>query len=58
MTTTTPPAWESSNRAESSLQAKMTAALEHQAKVEGVSIDHATGVIDVAVGLPHDLAGP
>ena len=36
----------------------MTAALENQAQVEGVAIDHATGVIDVAVGLPSDLAGP
>ena len=36
----------------------MTAALEHQAQVDAVAIDHATGVIDVAVGLPSDLAGP
>ena len=56
--TTATPAWESSNHAESSLRAKMTAALEHQARVEGVTIDHATGVVDVAVGLPSDLAGP
>ena len=56
--TTTTTAWESSNHAESSLHAKMTAALEHQAQVEGVAINHATGVIDVEVGLPSDLAGP
>ncbi len=56
--TTTTSAWEGSNHAESSLRAKMTAALEHQAQVEGVAIDHATGVVDVAVGLPSDLAGP
>lgn len=36
----------------------MTAALGGQAQVEGVAINHATGVIDVAVGLPSDLAGP
>ncbi|HET8959944.1 hypothetical protein [Nocardioides sp.] len=57
MTATTTPS-ESSNPAESSLRAKMTAALEHQAQVQGVAIDHATGVVDVAVGLPGDLAGP
>ena len=56
--TATPTAWKSSNHAESSLHAKMTAALEDQAQVEGVAINHATGVIDVAVGLPTDLAGP
>jgi hypothetical protein len=56
--TATTTAWESSNHAESSLRAKMTAALEHQAQVEAVAINHATGVIDVAVGLPSDLAGP
>jgi hypothetical protein len=56
---TTPTAsWESSNHAESSLRAKMSAALEHQAQVEAVAINHATGMIDVAVGLPSDLAGP
>ena len=57
MTATTTP-WESSDHAESSLQARMTAALGDQAQVEGVAINHATGVIDVAVGLPSDLAGP
>jgi hypothetical protein len=56
MATTTP--WESVRRAESSLHAKMTTALEHQAQVEGVAINHATGVVDVTVGLPDDLAGP
>ena len=56
--TTTTTAWEGSNRAESSLHAQMTAALKHQAEVQGVAVDHATGVIDVAVGLPSDLAGP
>ena len=56
--TTTTTAWEGSNHAESSLHAKMTAALKHQAEVQGVAVDHATGVIDVAVGLPSDLAGP
>jgi hypothetical protein len=56
--TTTTTAWDGSNPAESSLQAKMTAALKHQAQIEGVAIDHATGVVDVAVGLPSDLAGP
>jgi hypothetical protein len=56
---TTPTAsWESSNHAESSLRAKMSAVLAHQAQVEGVAINHATGMIDVAVGLPSDLAGP
>jgi hypothetical protein len=57
MTATTTPR-DGSNHAESSLHAKMTAALEDQAHVEGVAINHATGVIDVAVGLPSDLAGP
>jgi hypothetical protein len=56
--TTATAAGESSDHAESSLHAKMAAALEHQAKVEGVAINHSTGVIDVAVGLPQDLAGP
>jgi hypothetical protein len=56
--TTTTTAWESSNRAESSLHAEMAAALEHQAQLEGVAINHSTGMIDVAVGLPSDLAGP
>ena len=56
--TATTAAWGSSDHAESSLHAKMTAALEDQARVEGVAINHATGVIDVAVGLPSDLAGP
>jgi len=56
--TTTTTAWEGSNHAESSLHSKMTAALKHQAEVQGVAVDHATGVIDVAVGLPSDLAGP
>jgi hypothetical protein len=57
MTTPTTP-WESPSHAESSLHARMSAALEHQALVEGVAINNATGVIDVAVGLPNDLAGP
>jgi len=56
--TTAPTARKRSNPAESSLHAKMTDALERQAHVEGVTINHATGVIDVAVGLPGDLAGP
>ena len=56
--TTTTTASGSSTHAESSLHAKMAAALEHQAQVEGVAINHATGVVDVAVGLPSDLAGP
>lgn len=56
--TATTTAWDGSNHAESSLHAKMAAALQDQAQVEGVAIDHATGVIDVAVGLPSDLAGP
>lgn len=46
------------NQAEASLQAKMSAALGRQAQVEGVAIDHSTGLVDVAVGLPSDLAGP
>lgn len=56
--TATTTAWESSDHAESSLHAKMNAALKHQAQIEGVAINHDTGVIDVAVGLPSDLAGP
>ncbi len=56
--TTATPAWDGSNHGESSLHAKMSAALGDQAQIEGVAIDHATGVIDVAVGLPSDLAGP
>jgi len=56
--TATSTAWENSNHAESALHAKMTAALEDQAQVEGVAMNHTTGVIDVAVGLPSDLAGP
>jgi hypothetical protein len=55
---TTTAAWGGSNHVESSLHAKMTAALKHQAEVEGVAINHAAGLIDVAVGLPSDLAGP
>ena len=55
--TTTTTARGRSEPAESSLHARMTAALERQAQVEGVTINHATGVIDVAVGLPRDLAG-
>lgn len=54
----TTTSWEGSHHDESSLHAKMTAALQHQAHVEGVAINHATGMIDVAVGLPSDLAGP
>jgi hypothetical protein len=57
MTASTTP-WEDVSRAESSLHAKMTTALEHQAQVEGVAINHATGVVDVTVGLPDGLAGP
>ena len=44
--------------AESSLRARMTAALENQAQLEGVAINPVTGVVDVSVGLPGDLAGP
>ena len=54
--TTTP--WEGASHAESSLRAEMTAALGNQAEVGDVAIDHLTGVVDVAVGLPSDLAGP
>ena len=50
--------WEPTSHAESSLHAEMTAALKQQAKVEGVAINQVTGVVDVAVGLPRDLAGP
>ena len=57
MATTTTP-WEGVRREESSLHVKMTTALEHQAQVEGVAINHATGVVDVTVGLPDGLAGP
>jgi hypothetical protein len=56
--TTPTTAWESPTHGESSLHAKMTVALEHQAQVEGVAINRASGLIDVAVGLPNDLAGP
>jgi hypothetical protein len=49
---------EGTARAESDLRAKMAAALGHQGQVKGVAINHATGVVDVAVGLPSDLAGP
>jgi hypothetical protein len=56
--TATTTAWDSPNDAESSLRAEMAAALKHQAQVEGVAIHHATGVVDVAVCLPSDLAGP
>ena len=55
---TTTTSWEGSNAAESSLHARMTAALGLQAQVEGVAINPVTGLIDVAVGLPSDLAGP
>ena len=55
--TATATSWEDASRAESSLRAEMSTALEHQAQVESVAINHATGVVDVAVGLPHDLAG-
>jgi hypothetical protein len=57
MATTTTP-WEGASQAESSLHSKMTAALGNQAQVGDVAIDHVTGVVDVAVGLPTDLAGP
>jgi hypothetical protein len=50
--------WESTNPAESSLLAKMAIALGHQAQVEDVAIHLVTGVVDVAVALPPDLAGP
>ena len=56
--TTAATAWDSSDHAESSLHAKMSAALEHQAHVEDVAINHTTGVVDISVILPSDLAGP
>jgi hypothetical protein len=55
--TATSTSWEGASRAESSLRAEMSTALEHQAQIESVAINHATGVVDVAVCLPSDLAG-
>lgn len=54
----TTTAWEDASHAESSLHAKMTAALGDQARIGDVAVDHVTGVVDVAVALPSDLAGP
>jgi hypothetical protein len=54
--TTTPG--KSAEAAESSLLAKMTAALGPQGRVDGVAINRLTGVVDVAVGMPSDLCGP
>lgn len=54
--TTTPG--QGARDAESSLHAKMAAALGHQGRVDGVAINHLTGVVDVTVGLPSDLCGP
>jgi hypothetical protein len=51
-------AWGEPGRAESSLlHAEMSAALGHRAQVEGVAVNHVTGIVDVAVRLPDDLVG-
>ena len=45
-------------RTESSLlHSEMSAALGSQARVEGVAVNHVTGIVDVAVRLPDDLPG-
>jgi hypothetical protein len=52
-------AWGEPDHAESSLlHAELAAALGHKAEVEGVAINHVTGVVDVVVRLPADLVGP
>ena len=46
-------------RAESSLlHSEMSDALGGQAQVVGVSVNHVTGIVDVAVRLPEDLPEP
>jgi hypothetical protein len=50
-------AWGQPDHMESSLlYAEMAAALEAQAEVRGVAVDHRTGVVHVAVHLPDDLS--
>ena len=49
-------AWDGGHHAESSLlRAEMNAALHSAAHVESLTIDHASGVVDVKVRLPGEL---
>jgi hypothetical protein len=51
--------WGEPGRAESSLlHAEMSAALGDRAQVAGVAVNHVTGIVNVVVRLPGDLAEP